>query len=57
MDSFGSGRGAVTGFGENGNVSSCCTGGGEILGLQNDYLRLKQDCPVTLSEGGVIVRL
>jgi hypothetical protein len=57
MDPFGSGQGAVMGFGENGNVSSCCTKGGEILGLQNYYQRLKQNCPVTLSEGDVIVWL
>ena len=57
MVPFGSGQGAVMGFGENGNVSSCCTKGGEILGLQNYYQRLKQNCPVTLSEGDVIVWL
>jgi len=54
MDSFGPGREAVTGFGENGNLSEK---GGEILGLQNDYQRLKQDCLVTLSEGEVIAGL
>jgi len=43
MDSFGYGQGAMMGFGENGNESLCCTKGGEILGLLNDYQRLKQD--------------
>jgi hypothetical protein len=43
VGSFGCGQEPVTGFCENGNEPLCCTKGGEILGLPNDYQRLKQD--------------